>query len=253
MTTCKNCGTALIDNYCQHCGQKASTKRIEMKWLLHELPHAIWHIEKGFLYNVVQLTKRPGYAVVDYIEGKRKNFFHPISYLLIILAALSFIAYYLEIHWYDPVNDARMSEKTASFWKDYDMSQQLLTHHYFEFMAIYLPVASLIIWGLLLWLKRGYNFAESLVATMFMVAQTFILQTLALFVAGLIHRTAFTRAADIAGLCMSLLLTLFQFYQLGDTGVSKINRIVSGIVGAALLALWAFTALYIQTEWLHKK
>lgn len=57
MTTCKNCGHQFELEYCNNCGQKASVKRIELKWLLDELPHAIWHVEKGFLYNVKQLFK----------------------------------------------------------------------------------------------------------------------------------------------------------------------------------------------------
>lgn len=144
MPTCKNCGTELIGKHCHQCGQKASTKRIEMKWLVHELPHAIWHIEKGFLFNVVQLFKRPGYAVIAYIEGKRKNFYHPVSYLLIILAFQYIITSYFEVHWYDPVQDAEITESQAAFWKEYDTSQQLFLKHYIEFMVFWIPVAALI-------------------------------------------------------------------------------------------------------------
>lgn len=79
MTICKNCGHPVDLKFCPNCGQKASVKRIEMKWLIHDLPHAIWHIDKGFLFNVFNLFKRPGYAIADYLAGKRKNFYHPVS------------------------------------------------------------------------------------------------------------------------------------------------------------------------------
>lgn len=253
MTTCKNCGHQFDLDYCNQCGQKASTKRIEMKWLLHELPHAIWHVEKGFLYNVVELFKRPGYAIVDYIEGKRKNFFHPISYMLIMLAAMYFVTHYLEIHWYDPVQDASMSESVAAYWKEYDRSQQLWTHHYFEYMAIYLPVAGLISWGLLRWMGRRYNYAESLIAIIFILVQNVIPQIVAFFIAALVDKTAFSRTADNVVTTIVGLLIIFQVYQLGNTTVSKARRLIAGIFGAVLLLTWLYLVLYIQTEWLHKK
>ena len=248
MTTCKNCGTELIDKYCPHCGQKASTKRIELKWLLHELPHAVWHVEKGFLYNVIQLFKRPGYAIIDYIEGKRKNFFHPISYMLIILAAMYFVTHYLEIHWYDPIQDKSMSEAVARYWTEYDKSQQLWTHHYFEYMAIYIPVAGLIAWGLLRWMNRKYNYAESLVALLFILAQDVIPQIVAFFIAALVDKTSFTRTADNVVTIIVGLFLIIQFYQLGNTTVSKTRRILAGILAAALLIVWTYVVLFIQTE-----
>jgi hypothetical protein len=83
MTTCKNCGYQSDLKYCPNCGQKASVKRLEMKSLLQELPHAIWHLDRGFLFNVVELFKRPGYAIKDYLDGKRKRFYHPLSLCLL--------------------------------------------------------------------------------------------------------------------------------------------------------------------------
>lgn len=251
MTTCKNCGHQFELNYCHKCGQKASTKRIEMKWLITELPHAVWHIERGFLYNVVELFKRPGYSIIDYIEGKRNNFFHPISYMLIMLAAMYFVAHYLEIHWYDPVKDAWMSEATATYWKEYDRSQQLWTHHYFEYMAIYLPFAGLITWGMLRLADRKYNFAESLIAFIFLGSQIVIPQLVAFFIAALVDKSSFSRTVDNVVTGMVTCLLVLQFYQLGNTTVSKIRRLLIGISAAALLIAWLYIVLYIQTEILH--
>lgn len=196
MTTCKNCGHQFELDYCNKCGQKASVKRIEMKWLLHELPHAIWHIERGFMYNVVELFKRPGYAIIDYIEGKRKNFFHPVSYILIVLGGMYFVTHYLGIHCYDPVQDSSMSAGAATYWKEYDKSQQLWTHRYSEYMAIYIPLVALIGWVLLRWRDRKYNYAESLVAILFINAQGIIPQIIGFVIAALVDKPSFTRTTD---------------------------------------------------------
>jgi len=222
-----------------------------MKSLLQELPHAIWHLEKGFLFNVIQLFKRPGYAVADYIEGKRKKFYNPISYLLILLAVMYLITHYLQAHWYDPVQDAWMSVEQTAFWIEYDKSQQLWTSHYFQYMVIFIPVATAIFWVLLKLLGRKYNLAESFIVSVFLIAQVIIPQIILFFIAALVDRTAFTRTSDIIGLVLVFSILTFQFYQLGNTGMSKTKRVAIGIIGAALLIAWLNAVLYIQTEWLN--
>jgi hypothetical protein len=252
MTICKNCGHQFDLDYCNKCGQKASTKRIEMKWLIHDLPHAIWHLDKGFFYNLVQLFKRPGYAIIDYIEGKRKNFYHPVSYLLIILAVQFVVVSYMGLHWYDPKQDAGMPDEVAAFWKEYDKSQQLFLKHYVEFMSCWIPVAALIYWGFMRMLNRKYNYAESLVVTLFITAQTMIIQGFMILIASLVGKTIFTKFADGAGMALSVLLLFFLTYQLGDITLSKKRRVITAIICAMLLLAWSFTMLTIQTEFLHK-
>ena len=73
MKTCKNCGQPVEKKYCPDCGQKVSVKRIELKHLLHDIPHAIFHVDSGFFYNLKQLFTRPGAAIKDYLDAV--NFF----------------------------------------------------------------------------------------------------------------------------------------------------------------------------------
>ena len=61
---CLDCGTALTDRFCAHCGQQANTHRITLKHLLlHDLPHSIWHVDKGIAYTFWQMLTRPGPTV----------------------------------------------------------------------------------------------------------------------------------------------------------------------------------------------
>jgi len=47
MIECKNCGEAVSDKFCPHCGQKASVNRISIRSLLRDLPNAIFHVDSG--------------------------------------------------------------------------------------------------------------------------------------------------------------------------------------------------------------
>lgn len=118
-------------------------------------------------------------------------------------------------------------------------------------MAIYLPVTSFITWLTLRWLNRKYNFAESLIVTIFITSQGLIPQIIAFFIASLVDKSAFTRTADKAAMTLTGVLVIIQFYQIGYSTSSKTRRIIVDLIGTTLLFAWTFAALDIQT-WLHK-
>ena len=85
-STCLNCGTSLTGKYCYHCGQKANVDRITWHHLGEEITHFFTHIERGFLRTTKELLTRPGLLQKNYLDGKRKTYHKPISYLLIWIA-----------------------------------------------------------------------------------------------------------------------------------------------------------------------
>ena len=94
---CLDCGAALSGRYCAHCGQPADTHRITLKHLLfHDLPHSIWHVDKGLVYTFYQMLTRPGLTIRGYLAGQRTRQFRPISYMLLLvgLSALVMSAFH---------------------------------------------------------------------------------------------------------------------------------------------------------------
>jgi len=138
-----------------------------MKSLLQELPHTIWHIDKGFLFNVVQLFQRPGYAIKDYLGGKRKKFYHPLSYMLVVLGTMLVAMNLMKVHYYDPVQDAWMSPEKAASWKEYDATQQTWIHYYKFYIPFYLPWMALIFYLWLRVMKQAYTYAECIFISFF--------------------------------------------------------------------------------------
>jgi hypothetical protein len=82
-TTCLNCSSMLTDKYCPHCGQKATVKRLGWHTIAEEILHFFTHIEHGFLQTTWLLITRPGLLNKNYLDGKRKSYHKPISFLLI--------------------------------------------------------------------------------------------------------------------------------------------------------------------------
>ena len=87
MNTCLNCSASFEGKYCNHCGQKATVKRITLKSVLHDLPHSIFHLDKGVLKNIAGIL-HPKRTVMAYLSGKRVSYFNPFLLFLISLGAV---------------------------------------------------------------------------------------------------------------------------------------------------------------------
>lgn len=92
---CLNCNTEINSKFCPNCGQKASTERITFKSFSRSVTSDIINADKGILFNLKNLTIRPGKSINDYIDGKRKNIFNPISYALLTISAYLILSKYI--------------------------------------------------------------------------------------------------------------------------------------------------------------
>ena len=90
---CKNCNASFEGKFCSNCGQPASIHRLTIRHFLHELFHAMTHADKGFLLLARELLIRPGYVAREYVDGKRKKYFNPLSFLVITAAISAFVTY----------------------------------------------------------------------------------------------------------------------------------------------------------------
>ena len=83
---CRNCGQHLLieQKFCPTCGQKADTERIDFHFLIHEIQHGIFHVDKGILYSIKMLFTKPGHTIREYLEGRRKNHFKPVLFVVIL-------------------------------------------------------------------------------------------------------------------------------------------------------------------------
>lgn len=87
-THCANCGAAIDPSYkaCPQCGQKTAIHRFTVPHFLHELFHAFTHADKSVVMLARELIIRPGTVLKEYIiEGKRKKYFNPFTFLIIVL------------------------------------------------------------------------------------------------------------------------------------------------------------------------
>lgn len=166
---CKNCGAKLQGAYCHACGQSAATERIDRGFVLSDLKSGLLGLNAGLLYSVKQLLLRPGYAIRDYIDGKRIRYVSPFS-LLILLASIQLILQYiLNIDAYSAVNlehESKAIQKLAALITDNFVYATLLT----------VPLFS--IFSFLFLRKQKLNYFEHLTINSFAASQRIILHTI---------------------------------------------------------------------------
>jgi len=135
MIVCQNCGSEGDQNYCPGCGQTLLAERISMHYLLHEVVHTFWHLEKGFLYTLKELGTKPGTMQRKYLSGIRLRYQKPFP-LFAISVTFSALALFF------------ISRNTP------DQSVQFFYKHYwFMVQAAMLPFFALITY--LLFKSRG--------------------------------------------------------------------------------------------------
>lgn len=172
-TNCPNCQHVLTGPYCSNCGQK-EVHRLTMSHLWHDLLHAFTHADKGFFYLMIQLFKRPGLVAREYImEGKRKRYFLPLQYLVILGAIATIVvvnSHYIE-ETLKTMSVFTGASKGSPRQQAFMQNMALIQSKYFNFMILLqLPFYSMSAY--IVYKKKKFNFAELLTLQTLITAQT---------------------------------------------------------------------------------
>lgn len=243
MRACLNCGEELQKNYCPNCGQSVNVGRITLGQLIHDLPHSVFHVDKGFLYNLFSLLRQPGKAIRDFLDGKRRPFFHPASYLVISLVINFLVVKILDLHFYFEDELGSMAPVEAKAIKDYDAMQWWFLEHTYIYILLAIPVSTLFIFGIMKLMKQSYNIAESAVIVLFTIAEGVLIQSTLYLCFGWIHSGPFLRSLETVNLIVLILYASCVIFQLLESNRNIFSRSVIALVsGFGLAVMWIASA-----------
>lgn len=92
---CLNCQTPLDqekDNFCPSCGQVNNVKKETAIGLVRELVEEFLHLDSKVMRSLVPLLFKPGYLTVDYNNGRRARYFHPVRMFLTLTVVFFIIS-----------------------------------------------------------------------------------------------------------------------------------------------------------------
>lgn len=250
-TNCLNCATLLTadDRFCPNCGQKTDTHRLTMSHIWHDLTHAITHTDKGFFYTIKELAIRPGRVALEYVAGKRKKYFNPFSFLIIImgvyLVANSFFKPYIP-----PENSIpgkpplafRTEAQKKRFMEAMDRGRKVgefVNNKTNIVLFISTPFIAAVLW--LLFLKKRRYYAEHLAAMAYLNG---FLSLLTIFVFGpLIYFTRETPSYKFVYYAMMLSHVLYVGLMYHGFMGYKTSGAYFKTIGAGIVAILAWAGL----------
>ncbi len=169
-TTCKNCGEKADGNYCRTCGQKTSVGKITTSNILNEVATGIFQVDRGFFYTLIALFTRPGNAIREYLDGKRKTYFKPVAYVL-TLSTLYFLVSQStgQNTWLDDIVTGWSNGALETSKLNVPSLLRWFTKNFAYTTLLLLPVFSLA--SFLSFRRLGRNFAEHLVINTYTTGQ----------------------------------------------------------------------------------
>ena len=173
---CKNCDSPLAGNFCANCGQKSEMHRITFKHFLHEFFHAFTHTDKGILLLMKELLTRPGHVAREYLEGKRKKYFNPLSFLVIVSSLYAYISF--KTGYFVALSKLSQPPPNSSKGQVYYMEVMDVMVNNGKVISLFLMPILVAFFSWLFFKRSKNNLAENLVLNSFVLGEVFIIATL---------------------------------------------------------------------------
>lgn len=104
---CRNCGKEVSDIYCSHCGQKNDVERLRWATLADGFISSFVgdgaigdkrsNIRYGFMLTIWSVLIRPGQTVAEFLEGRRRKYFNPVTILLLLSGFYALLASFIGV------------------------------------------------------------------------------------------------------------------------------------------------------------
>jgi len=96
MNNCKACDFEVSHRFCPNCGQSVQVKRINGKYLIHEIEHVL-HFERGILYTLKVLLIKPGIHIRKFLSDDRSRLVKPVIFIIITSLVYTLISHFFHI------------------------------------------------------------------------------------------------------------------------------------------------------------
>lgn len=174
---CKNCYIDLVSEsaYCHNCGGRIIRNRLTIKNLLENFTETYLNYDNRLLQTLLNLFKKPNEVVDTYINGTRKRYIDPISFLAI---SFTFSGIYL-FFFQDKMREAMSFINLNNYQQQEKLNQAIfnLTFEYNSFLyLIIIPALALISW--VVFLNNKYNFTEHVIIYIYSMSFTSIVSSL---------------------------------------------------------------------------
>ncbi len=172
MITCKNCQFEFEGKFCNNCGQKAKTERLDWKYVSDEAKYTFLHFNGGFAHTAKQLFTRPGDSIREFIEGRRVGHYKPLLFLFVLAGIYGVLMHYIDFSAMPKPMSGDTPEAQRIAAEINEKITSWMVNHYSIVELIQLPIYAFCSW--IAFRKWGYNFIEHLILNSFASSQRII-------------------------------------------------------------------------------
>ena len=168
---CKNCTLPLRTDYtyCSNCGAKIIRNRLTLKNLWYDVTERYFNLDNTFLKTFWHLIVKPEVVIGGYIDGIRRKYLNPVSYLAVALTLSGITMFIMRKIFKDGID---LSQIAGGENLNNEVGQKImsLSFDYSSFLfLLYIPVFAFAGW--VAFNKREYNLSEQFVTAMYSLAQ----------------------------------------------------------------------------------
>jgi hypothetical protein len=158
---CKNCNADLNSKFCPDCGQPSSLKRIDGKYIIHEIEHVL-HFERGILYTIKELIVNPGQNIQNYLSENRSRLVKPIIFIIItsLIYSLTVSIFHIEDGY------VKFQGDETKYSTQIKITKWIQSHYGYANLIMGLFIA---LWAKLFFKKSQLNFFEILILLCFVM------------------------------------------------------------------------------------
>ena len=182
-TVCKNCSQRFEGAFCNNCGQDARVRRIDSTYIVDEVTNNLFQLNRGLFFTMKRLALKPGDSIKEFLEGKRKQYVKPLSYVLVTSALYVLTTFFLGLNTFfqdftEGFTSGVTDEGDAVAAAILNILTWLTNNHTYT-VLLTLPLFSAA--SYLAFKRSRYNYFEHLILNMYITGQQMLIYLLSSF------------------------------------------------------------------------
>lgn len=206
------------EEFCSNCRQNVKPKRIDGRYILHEIEHVL-HFDRGILYTIRELLIRPGENIRNFISENRSRLVKPVIFIIVTSLIYTLVNHFFHIE------ESYMKMESGKGVKLDAINDWIQSHYGYSNMIMGAFIA---FWLKIFFRKYDYNFFEILILLCFILGMEMLMFCVFAIVEGVIKYHLMQLAAAIVFVYFSW--AVGQFFDKGKLS-SYFKALVSYLLG----------------------
>ena len=205
------------DKFCQKCGQRVSVHKVTFKDTISDFVESVFTINAPFFVTLKYLVTNPGTVLREYLEGKRKKYYKPVAFFILMTVAYLVIRTAIG---FDPFSDTVVEVENTQDNQLLTKARDFMLNNINKLLFIF--ALTLALFSKLFFYKK-YFLSEFLAVSFYLTGMYTLFTTLNLFFVVWVGK-------EFQPLGMLVMLVYFIFVMVSFIQTKKVTTILKSII-----------------------